>query len=566
MKKCFKMVIMVALAAALLVSCTISGFCRELIGPKLIRGNNWMSEVPNNAYLNALNIPGTHDSGMSNTSVGVGMFAQTQSLTIAQQLEAGARIFDIRLRYGGDDENYICHGEGIFNCDGYKPDDSHYTYWDVLKEMADFLIANPSETVLFFVRDEDPGSDEKDDYDYNHALATAEAKLEEYWKDSAEHEFIRYSRKAVPEYTMGEVRGDIIRFPDGVGFGDLMNERLYDNYEYSYVDKWNNLKPYFDSAPDQNLTESKRGIGSDFRAAYTSCTGQKTYDEDGNTVMNNLGITYSKILPTGGQEAEKLNPLLLKYPFENGAYYGWIGMDYLTSDLAQMIYGTNNYNGVREHIIPEKTYIKDITAFCDDDYDDAVEACYESGYTPLKGTKSNGKTFLNVNPDGDPIIIGYTLTTDPNGAITDIVGRYDDNEPGSYKKVLVHGSLFNYFTRWAGGDSKDTYLFVSRDNNHTPITELILLDHEEEGMTMASFDLDGDKPVGSNQPFNLQAGLSRFVGLGLIRDDAPGYATMFSAGNIMTIVICLAILLAAVIVLFRAKKMRDRPQTKDSNS
>ena len=45
-----------------------------------------------------------------------------------------------------------------------------------------------------------------------------------------------------------------------------------------------------------------------------------------------------------------------------------------------------------------------------------------------------------------------------NEAITDIKGNYGDSAPNGYKKVEVDGSLFNYFTRWAGGNSKNTYL------------------------------------------------------------------------------------------------------------
>ncbi|KAG4082823.1 PLC-like phosphodiesterase [Neocallimastix lanati (nom. inval.)] len=61
----------------------------------------WMSLLPEDLKLNKLNIPGTHDSGTFRVTTAVSAFAQTQNLSIKEQLENGIRYLDLRL---SDDE------------------------------------------------------------------------------------------------------------------------------------------------------------------------------------------------------------------------------------------------------------------------------------------------------------------------------------------------------------------------------------------------------------------------------------------------------------------------------
>ena len=166
--------------------------------------------------------------------------------------------------------------------------------------------------------------------------------------------------------------------------------------------------------------------------------------------------------PTGGQEAERLNPLLMDYGFDLGAYYGWIAMDMVTPDLARLIFQTNDFNQTGTVVSMKKTkYVKDVAGFCDLSYDDAVQLCYARGYTPIPArVNTNGRVCYDMNPDGYPIVIGYTTTTNRAEAATDIVGRYDDDEPGNYSLVTVYNSLRNNFTRGTGWFTESTYLFV----------------------------------------------------------------------------------------------------------
>lgn len=66
----------------------------------------WMSKVQDARPLAAMFLPGTHDSAAMHG----GDFAECQCWTIEQQLEAGIRCFDIRLRHVGDE---LCCHHGI---------------------------------------------------------------------------------------------------------------------------------------------------------------------------------------------------------------------------------------------------------------------------------------------------------------------------------------------------------------------------------------------------------------------------------------------------------------------
>ena len=100
---------------------------------------DWMSRLDNRMKIRDVTLPGTHDSG----SRYGGDIVQTQSLTVRQQLDAGVRYLDIRLRHI-DDAFTIHHGPVYqkMNFDG------------VLTQVGSFLKDHPSEVVLMRVKEE----------------------------------------------------------------------------------------------------------------------------------------------------------------------------------------------------------------------------------------------------------------------------------------------------------------------------------------------------------------------------------------------------------------------------
>lgn len=106
------------------------------------RVNNWMATLPSKVKFNMLTLPGSHDSatyGVSNS------MSQTQSLTIAEQLAAGVRAFDLRPRYNASSESDIT----LENLEIYHGMVSTGVKWkDAMDVIIQFLNDNPTETVF----------------------------------------------------------------------------------------------------------------------------------------------------------------------------------------------------------------------------------------------------------------------------------------------------------------------------------------------------------------------------------------------------------------------------------
>ena len=111
---------------------------------KLENPKNWMSKVEDTIWLSEMSIPGTHDSGTAEKhndnyckSLMVRRCCQTQDWTLMQQLEAGIRFVDIRLKHKNND--FILHHDFI----KIGP---NLTF--VLEVLTTFLKENPTETVI----------------------------------------------------------------------------------------------------------------------------------------------------------------------------------------------------------------------------------------------------------------------------------------------------------------------------------------------------------------------------------------------------------------------------------
>ncbi len=105
--------------------------------------SDWMDDVPGSLRLSELSLPGTHDT-MARFG---GDAVACQTLTLREQLDAGIRVIDIRLRQH-EDYFELWHGTSILS----------YQYAvfgaDVLDVIIDFLQDNPSETVLMQIKKE----------------------------------------------------------------------------------------------------------------------------------------------------------------------------------------------------------------------------------------------------------------------------------------------------------------------------------------------------------------------------------------------------------------------------
>ena len=118
-----------------------SGLAKEPPTKGVAKQHGWMSQLSDDMSLAALNIPGTHNSAALHEPFP--RTAKCQTLSIAEQLQAGVRLFDIRCRHEKD-RFTIFHG----------PVDQHLTFDDVRKAMLLFLKRHPGETLVVSIKEE----------------------------------------------------------------------------------------------------------------------------------------------------------------------------------------------------------------------------------------------------------------------------------------------------------------------------------------------------------------------------------------------------------------------------
>ena len=103
-----------------------------------------MNDLPNDLKLSRISIPGTHDSMTKHTISGyctsAGYLCMTQDMKLQEQLRAGIRFFDIRLKqdYGNPMTFHIYHGLA----------DLDITLHDVMHTLNDFLKKHQNEAVI----------------------------------------------------------------------------------------------------------------------------------------------------------------------------------------------------------------------------------------------------------------------------------------------------------------------------------------------------------------------------------------------------------------------------------
>ena len=150
---------------------------------------NWMKEIPDNIKISELTIPGTHDSctyQIKGLGILVSFAAKTQSWNLEEQMKAGLRYFDIRLR-SYNNTLHCFHG----------PIDLGQTFDSILKTSSSFINANKSEGLIMQIVSE---------YDDKDCTKSMEQMYQEYTK-GYKNMIIEYNNEKIP--TMGEIRGKL---------------------------------------------------------------------------------------------------------------------------------------------------------------------------------------------------------------------------------------------------------------------------------------------------------------------------------------------------------------------
>lgn len=107
----------------------------------LAAGNNWMGGLDGATRLSQLSIPGTHDSGARYENWPGTAICQTA--TIAEQLNMGVRVLDLRCRHIND--AFAIHHGSVYQ---------NLSFEEVLSQVYAFLDSNSTECVIVSVKEE----------------------------------------------------------------------------------------------------------------------------------------------------------------------------------------------------------------------------------------------------------------------------------------------------------------------------------------------------------------------------------------------------------------------------
>jgi 1-phosphatidylinositol phosphodiesterase len=281
------------------------------IAATAISATGWMQSLPDNYLLSQLSIPGSHDAGARFEPVAG--TAKCQSLTIAEQLNAGIRFLDIRCRH--IDNAFAIHHGSIYQ---------NLNFDDVLNACFTFLNSNPGECIVMCVKEE---------YDATNNTRTFEQTFDTYTQKNPSH---WYQGAAIP--TLGSVRGKIVlarrsgatTTPKGIAATNWADNttftinntesqlRVQDNYVVPDNNvKWTNVTNL--------LTEAKSGSSSTLYINFTSGYRSLIFSIPSiTTVSNNINPRISSYFTTNTQ-----------------GRYGIIPMDFSDAGKAALIAQTN---------------------------------------------------------------------------------------------------------------------------------------------------------------------------------------------------------------------------------
>ncbi len=279
--------------------------------PVTYSGKNFMSGIADSTSLSKIVLPGTHDSGATKDMILSGT-AKCQNLTIAEQLNAGVRYFDIRLKR----ENGVLkvyHGTV----------DQKLTFEEVTTAFYEFLQANPSEALIVCIKEETEASGTNDNFDV--MVKKHIDKNGSYW----------FTGSYIP--TLGQVRGKIVlmrRYGTSGAYGFNASSGWSDNTTFTLTQGSYKLavQDYYDNESADKKWESVEAFFAQMKAPQSN-----TY------YLNNTSGYKSNFLgiPNINTIANSVNPKLSTYLDSADGIVGIIATDFMSAELAEKIWQLN---------------------------------------------------------------------------------------------------------------------------------------------------------------------------------------------------------------------------------
>ena len=263
----------------------------------LIHNMNWMKDIPDETKISEMTIPGTHDSC---ALFGI-CCARTQTWTLVEQMKAGIRYFDIRLRRIND----TLRAYHAFV-------DQKETFDRILAYTFDFLEKNPTETILMEICSE---------YEPKNCTKSFVDLYDEYTRPYSD-KIASYENKDVE---LGKIRGKLLAIK-------VFEGRTTSIPNFFIQNEWTvNIRCH--------INNKKRRIKENIHRAI-SINNNKIF-------LNYISASSDYAMMTPYTAATKCNAVAMKY-------HGRLGIvvtDYPGEDLIKHLIKQNNISpGIKEEI------------------------------------------------------------------------------------------------------------------------------------------------------------------------------------------------------------------------
>lgn len=368
--------------------------------------NPWMSNLPDDALLSSVNLPGTHDTGTAAiVQGGIPQISLTscQKYYYGEQLNVGTRAFDIRCNATGKDieDVKIIHGSEFWQC--YDRDGSELTLADILDDSVRFLSEHDSEALVMMVKPDDGSSS-----DLAYAL---------YDFISANRDHV-WTGGGIP--TLEEARGKIVfmhRFtlPDGLAeYSDWFGLDLADWDDYSYGEASHALSIY-DKDNVHVYAQDAYNAPALLKLDYIWGTMKQTTGNDANHKIAASSWVYnytSSAMIRPLETSRRINPQIFedKPGYIDKQRLGIIMFNFVDAPMARLIYETNNTNSDFYEIKVQKpsvsiTYGQSLSqATLSGGSSDGTWTFADGDYVPDFNDYSSEKTFeITYTPDNSAL-------------------------------------------------------------------------------------------------------------------------------------------------------------------
>lgn len=189
---------------------------------------DWMGALDDDLPVSRLSAPGTHNS----MSFYGGDIVATQTMPLTEQMNAGVRVFDIRLR--ASDNRFAIHHGLVYQ---------HAGFGDVLDDMVRFLQQHPAEVLFVRVREE-------------YQAQTSTLSFREIFSIYAAEYRDYIAKESYVDRRLGDLRGKIVFLPEFFGYG--INYRFFNiqddftvSTNWDLYRKWEAVKRHLQEADAQ---------------------------------------------------------------------------------------------------------------------------------------------------------------------------------------------------------------------------------------------------------------------------------------------------------------------------